>query len=213
MSYAVVFVLVCVVELLMVWVAQVAEEMYRNASEDKQRELLYVYAFVGKRFWKTPLVVSRALMGMFSVFERKPFGLCFAGVQCIFRDKSNRYLVGKRQGESADSWLYDVGAAGMISIQDSPYEAMCRENHEELTYGGPVWFVQCVTPADGFSCIIYVYEAIVNDEQLAKLKSTDGTYERIDMYSMQELIELINNSDYHTPTKKDTLPLLTTIFD
>ena len=182
---------------LLTWcVAQAARYIfdrhtYHNAKPEKQSERLYLTFFFGNWYHRTNITISRANMYWFAAFKNWPFGWAVEGVIVVplLKDSHGKYHVpiGTRSKCRRVAWYYDIGANGMCDASHTPTENAQKELHEELGINIDLSQVNHTVfgLSDEYSAIIHLFwfELSLADHK-DKLKSTDGTFESIQIHPL-----------------------------
>ena len=184
-----------------VWIIMKLCQVYYSASPKHRKELVQPTLFLYNYTLELPFLIPRAFMSLFHYFEGRPAGLSFHGVQTLIYNSSGQLLLGKREPTRAKKWLYDVGAAGMISGMVNSINDIVRTAKEELkeetdispSANNKLVYVKKVTPAIGYPCIVHIFHITVPDD--IQPISNDGTYESMNWVSKHYLKQLTPNQN------------------
>jgi hypothetical protein len=161
-------------------------KIYYNAKEKHRNEMIQPVLFFGQYTLNLPFVFPRAFMSCFSLFECNYFGISFHGVAIIIKNDRGEILIGKRAGDRAKKWLFDIGAAGMVAgfVNDENIikNALCELKEETGINATELKFIKRLMPCDGYPCIVHCFS--VNVLENVCLVSEDGTYE--EMFFMEK---------------------------
>jgi hypothetical protein len=188
------------------------QKLYDDAKEKHREEKLELILFCGRCFVRTGVVIRRCYMKMFTIFERKWFGLIFEGVQVIVM-KDNCILICERDSTRKSLGTYDIGAGGMVSYPNSPRTTALEELDEELGLSctslitdRKLHYVKTFTPYDKMNCIIHVYETTIGN--MNEINCKDGTYIDYKLINANSII----NSDVFDGLKYDGKVIIKDLF-